>query len=458
MFKKLIAFIAIIIILLFTLTYALAFTSAGNEISRPIIEKYIQENYSKDLVLKDFKLNNDKINATLIYKDLMQFDIKGNFSLLNQELDLKVFFKSISFRNKINGLALIRGKFKDFKLDLRTNFGEGETIILSNIVNFDLMDLSLKSRRIKTNSFANILPLDPFINGDLNIDLDIKQTNSVINGNLFIKIFKGNLKSSKIFKEIAQSNIKGEISGPIINSKLVANGVLKSPLYELVLSKIHGDLENLSLDYEITIPSVKALNNLAKNDFLIFGSGKFSTNFKDKKLLDFATISFDGLNEISLDNDNLKINFQQNNLIKLANFLKFPDNFSGQIDGNLNYFLQNKTGNFSGEILDFKMKKNEFFNLINQYSDFDVTKENFPKNPLEMHFNKDNVTFSTVIRNDNFNIKTSNATYSMENQNISLPLILGIGSSEIKFNLSGKINSPKINFELRNILKLDRLR
>ena len=86
MFKKLIAFIAIIIILLFTLTYALAFTSAGNEISRPIIEKYIQENYSKDLVLKDFKLNNDKINATLIYKDLMQFDIKGNFSLLNQDL------------------------------------------------------------------------------------------------------------------------------------------------------------------------------------------------------------------------------------------------------------------------------------------------------------------------------------------------------------------------------------
>lgn len=459
MLKKVCISFIILILILSSCSGILLFTKGGNDILKPFLRDIIYRHYSKDIFLKDFRLSLKTLKLTLEYKKILDIIVDGDISLWNQKFDLNVNGKSKAVKNAFSIDGEIHGGYRQLYVKLASNIASSTTDMIAELNSGKLARFYLQSKNLNLEDMFLYLGFDRFmygrINTSINLDTRLKKQGD-LHLDLFDVYFSKNLSSIAFFDRLLKTKINGSFNGVLLDDYHFAiTGGVKTPFYTFELKDTKGSVNFLSASYSFDLPSVKQIDGKIKRDFAISGNG--SIDFDQFFRIDFITSSLGGNTTAQLETDKLQVDFENVQLDKIFAILGISQDLHGDFEGTFDYAKQNHIGNIQGQIKEFSIKKNKFFDLIYQYTKFDIQKEVFSEIPLNARLQDRKLYIQDIdTKSQNMQLTTKQATLDFKSMRVNIPMTIGIKNSALNLRVFGLMQSPKAEFKLGDILRLDK--
>jgi hypothetical protein len=265
-----------------TLSFLL-FNDKGNELTKPHLEKFINEQLEngEHITLKKFSLDINKVDATLIYNETSTIDIVGSYSLLmqnfdvNYKLSLKNFkYQNIELKEQVNAYGHAVGTYSllDKNLNMAYDVNISDLSKLAPITKQKLYgSMLLRGKIKKTPTDKSITGKTNDLEGELSFHLNNKQL-SLKMDKLSIEKIMALLHYPSVFKafvigegEYNLDEKKGIFISTFLNAQLLPNSfiTLVKEFNGLDLSKEKFEESNLSA----TIKEERIdFNFIAQND------------------------------------------------------------------------------------------------------------------------------------------------------------------------------------------------
>lgn len=459
-FKRILFALGLVILLGVGAGYFLFYTSGGNH----LLKSYAQIRLDKmnlNLELKSLALKIGSIDASLVYDDKLEIRAFGDFNVFSQKMKLKLEGKSRSWQYPFSIQGDVNGDLKNLVFNLTSNIAQSKTHIIAEVRHYSLQRLFIDAKGVALEEFLPLFVQNNAMGGLVNFafygnvqtngsfELDVKNLRTLRRLSHFSFL-------NQVLKNSASGSIKGKLEGRNITQ---GSGNIISSAYQIDFSNITGDFSKIKWNYLIKIPSLRMLNPSMRNDFPVEISGVGS--YDEKWQLSLASQSFGGQINGEIINHKLNLNFDNNSAARLLGFLRLPQEIGAVVSGTLDYDLSEHMGLLKAQVSSLKIRHNKFFNLIGQYSGFDIQKENF----MPFLFTLDIMGHDGVAR---FNIEGERLGLESEDFKINFyelgidaPLSVSVRLNEDKkvrlnLHLEGNINSPKTIFDLREILRLDK--
>jgi len=391
----------------------------------------------------------EPLNVNLTYN----FDIK--------ELAL---FKPISgtdIRGALNLNGKVTGTDKDMKISTNSDIGSSKTLLVASLKNLKPAKVQIRVRDLKIQKLLYMLKQPHYTDGLCDIDIKMDNLNMKhLAGTIDTKIKKGLLDSRYItkkyefktsmprtyFKASTHTNIKDNLVDTKLklNSNLITLSV-KDAKFNLNDSSINSDyrfhIKKLSNFYFITQRELKG-NFLANGIF---------TKAKD---LDFSLHSniADGSLNMKLHNDDVVLNIDSIQTLKLSEILVYPKVFKSKLNGDLNYNLQLQNGEFIGKLSDGIFTKNQILDLTKQYAHIDLYKELF-KGDVKANINKEKILMKFDLISNKSSIKSDSTKLNTLTKQVHSLIKIDANSNAFSVKLDGDINSPKVKVDANELIK-----
>ena len=441
--------------------------------------KLMKKDFNVTIPSTSFKMNLDAIlkGDDVDYK----YNLSSNlFKILSSGKIIPEPFKSdIKYSLNIKELAVLkpiigsdlRGKFKldgtikgtkeKLVVKGKSDVASSDTKFEAQLKDFKPVNVEASIKKLKLKKVLYMLNQPYYIDGELDLKADISDLRSgSLKGKVSTSIKKGVINSKYLTKTYEfkspmprttfNSTTTTVLDGDIADTKVDFN----SDLANLDIKRARFNINDASFksDYIANIPNLDKLYFISQQHMKggIIANG----NISKAKDLDFTmhTKIAGGVIDAKLHNDNFSADLKSVQTMGLLRMLIYPEIFKATLDAKIDYDLASSKGVFTGDIVDGNFANNKTFNLIKQYTKFDMYRESF-NGDIDAVINKEKIIASLDLRSKQASIKAKKAKLDTKKQTIDSDIIFQAKKNTITANLSGDINSPKVKVDLEKFMK-----
>ena len=469
---KFLAWFIGILVTLVVVVYVIAFTSFGNGLVGPIVENKIKEQTKLDSKLTTFKLTMSEVDILLELNDKNRVSIKGNYSLFSKDLNIvyAVKLEKLStlksiIGEELNGALHVDGTAKGalslIEVNGQSDVAGSDTKFEAVLKDFAPASVVASVKNLKFKNLFKMLNKPNYTDGIFFLTADITDaSNGNLKGEIVTTVKKGVL-NSKYITELAEfkstmprttfdSTALTTLNGNILDTKVDFN----SNIVDLDIKSAKFNIQDSSInsDYKAKIPNL---------DKLFFATGQHMkgsitvngelSKAKDLDLTVHTKVAGGNI-DAKLHNDDLHAEFKLVETMGLLHMLIYPEIFKSTLDGKLDYNLASAKGVFIGQVIDGNFAKNKTFNLVKQYTKFDMYRESF-NGYVGANIDKENILASLDLYSTQASIKTKDTKINSKTQKIDSDITIQAKKNTISANIKGDINSPKVKVDLEKLIK-----
>ena len=400
------------------------------------------------------------INKTII-------DLEKNKTTSDYKIDVKNLNKLEGIiGKKINGEFITTGNIVSENsitlVDGTSNILESDASYNFKIKDSNVQNINFKIENAKLEKLFHMLNEPVYAKGNLLIQGDIKNAKlDKLDGLIISKV-----SQAKIVNEVVNTVFKHEIKDVInvdlqVDTSLVPNqavskALVKSNIMNLSVDNGIFDFKEASFnsDYLLKIPSLDKLKDFTKTKLRGALDIKGELQNKNNSLMINGNSKIVGgdLN-FNLKNDDFSANMNNISTKELTHMFYQPEIFDSKGDFKIDYNLLVKKGTLNGKLLNGHFLANDFSNLINQLSKFDLTKEVYQTVDINSDINQSVLTSSINMKSINTQIDVNNSVLDLENSTIDARLDAKIKTSSFAVNINGNTSNPKISLDARDLIK-----
>ena len=400
------------------------------------------------------------INKTII-------DLEKNKTTSDYKIDVKNLNKLEGIiGKKINGEFITTGNIVSENsitlVDGTSNILESDASYNFKIKDSNVQNINFKIENAKLEKLFHMLNEPVYAKGNLLIQGDIKNAKlDKLDGLIISKV-----SQAKIVNEVVNTVFKHEIKDVInvdlqVDTSLVPNqaiskALVKSNIMNLSVDNGIFDFKEASFnsDYLLKIPSLDKLKDFTKTKVRGALDIKGELQNKNNSLMINGNSKIVGgdLN-FNLKNDDFSANMNNISTKELTHMFYQPEIFYSKGDFKIDYNLLVKKGTLNGKLLNGHFLANDFSNLINQLSKFDLTKEVYKTVGINSDINQSVLTSSINMKSINTQIDVNNSVLDLENSTIDARLDAKIKTSSFAVNINGNTSNPKISLDARDLIK-----
>jgi hypothetical protein len=263
--------------------YVIAFTSFGNGIVAPIVEKKINEAVILDSKLSVFSLSMSEFELLLDLDSHNSVHLKGNYSLFSQAFNIayRVELKKIETLKSLTN-APLKGAFKTdgtLKGDMAYMEIDGVSDVASSDTTYHIELTSLNPSsiiaKIKDANLVSLLELGgqkPYADGKLNVDVNFRNiTPHQLDGDIVLLTKNGKLNTSLMNKDFNLTipktdfsmNLDAKLKGDDIDFLYALNSNLAQITSE---GKLIPEPLKVDLKYKVDVKELAVLQPITKAD------------------------------------------------------------------------------------------------------------------------------------------------------------------------------------------------
>ncbi len=318
---KYLAWLGGIIVFIVALVYVLAFTSVGNSIVQPIIEKKIIQVTKLESKLSTFSLDMSSFEIVLEVNKNNTIYINGNYSLFSQAFDVVYRINMDKLENlkplinaPIQGVlhtdGTVKGNLEFITVDGKSDVAKGNTTYHVELTDLNPTSIIAKVKDMDLASLLYIGGQKAYANAGINLDLNFKNiTPHALDGNIVLQTYKGKL-DTKLMKEEFAVNIPQTDFSMNLDAILKGDDVdyiysLSSNLAKIASSgKIIPTPLKTDIKYSVDIQELAVLKPITGAD--VRGSLKVNGNIKGIK----EELIVDGKSDIAYSDTSFKATLQ----------------------------------------------------------------------------------------------------------------------------------------------------
>ncbi|RLA70029.1 MAG: hypothetical protein DRG24_07530, partial [Epsilonproteobacteria bacterium] len=259
--------------------YILVFTSPGNGIVAPLVEKKINEVLELSSKLDKFELRSDSFAITLQLDDFNTIEAVGNFSLFAQTLDTtyRIRLDKLESLKKLTQKPLygklhtdgtVTGSLKSLTIDGKSDVAESATTYNILLTDFNPERVIANIKGAKLEQLLHLAGEPTFASADLDVDIKLKNLDPEnLQGDADIKLSKG-LFNSKILKETYAVNLPRTRFNFLLDAQLNGKNITYNTVFDSSLAKIDSQgtiipkTVGMDLDYRIAFEKLELLKPL----------------------------------------------------------------------------------------------------------------------------------------------------------------------------------------------------
>lgn len=355
--KKIFISLLILILLILSIIYSLAFTKYGNGIISSYLENKVNEGQEKvKLKINNFRLTFNRLDFNAVINDDSYMNVSGDLAILKKSVNLVYDIKindlstlknltNQEFKGALFTNGILKGDSKEAVVHGFSNIANSETKYYVNLIDFKPNNIQLDLKNAKIEELLNLLNKPIYTKGFLTINANIRNIDvDNLDGLLTASITKGLLDNEVINKEFEQKisssvSFKANINASLLGNKVEIKSELISSLFDLFMEKTSIDLKNKNIDtdYKVDIKNLNRLEGIIGKKL----NGEFSTNgrveFKDSILfVDGKSNIIDSNTSYKFEiNDkiakNISFEVENTKVEKLLNMLNEPIYVTGDL-------------------------------------------------------------------------------------------------------------------------------
>lgn len=297
--------------------YVLAFTSLGNSIVAPIVEKKIQETTQLDAKLQTFSLRLSGIDVVLYLDPDNSVAIKGGYSLFTQSFDLNyaVALKKLSSLEKVAQAKLsgefsttgtIKGDTHFLTIEGKSDLAKSTTVYHVELNEFNPTSIIAKIENADLSTLLSMAGQKQYASAKIDLDMNFKNIKPhQLDGDVQLLTTNGKLNTAVMKKDFAinmpQTDFKMKLDAKLLKDDLIYTYLFNSNLAN-ISSKGRVVPEPLELDlkYALNIEELAVLKPITNAD--IRGTLRLSGTAKgsqEKLLVDAKTDIADSNTKVS---------------------------------------------------------------------------------------------------------------------------------------------------------------
>lgn len=297
--------------------YVLAFTSLGNSIVAPIVEKKIQETTQLDAKLQTFSLRLSSIDVVLYLDPDNSVAIKGSYSLFTQSFDLNyaVALKKLSSLEKVAQAKLsgefsttgtIKGDTHFLTIEGKSDLAKSTTVYHVELNEFNPTSIIAKIENADLSTLLSMAGQKQYASAKIDLDMNFKNIKPhQLDGDVQLLTTNGKLNTAVMKKDFAinmpQTDFKMKLDAKLLKDDLIYTYLFNSNLAN-ISSKGRVVPEPLELDlkYALNIEELAVLKPITNAD--IRGTLRLSGTAKgsqEKLLVDAKTDIADSNTKVS---------------------------------------------------------------------------------------------------------------------------------------------------------------
>ena len=356
--KKIFLSFILLIIVILSVMYVLAFTKYGNGIISSYLENRVNSGQEKvKLKINNFRLTFSKLDFNAVINDDSYMNITGDLALFKKSVNLVYDIKindlsslknltNQEFKGSFLTNGILKGDSKEAIIHGFSNIASSETKYYINLVDFKPNNIQLDLKNAKIEEFLNLLNKPIYTKGILTVNANVRNIDvDNLDGLLTANITKGSLDNEIINKEFNQTisssvNFQADVNASLLGNKVEIKSELISSLVDVFMEKTSIDLKtvNVDSDYKIDVKNLSRLEGIIGKKL----NGDFSTN--GKVLYKDSTIFVDGKSNV-IDSDtsykfeinnkiaqNISFKVENTKVEKLLNMLNEPIHATGDLN------------------------------------------------------------------------------------------------------------------------------
>ena len=278
--------------------YIVAFTSLGNGIVAPIVEKKMQQNLHLNAQLQTFSLSTSEIKIVLALTPKNTLSIQGSYSPFSQSVDLSydLTFSDLKelqplTQTQLQGALLTDGKIKgDMKfltVDGKSDLAHSDTTYHVELTDLNPTSIVAKLHHIDLQTLLAMIGQKRYATATIDIDANFKNiTPHQLDGDVLLQTSKGAL-NPKVMKEDFNISIPSTSFAMNLSAQLKGDDITYKYLLKSNLAKIssRGNITpqplHVSLKYGLDIQELAVFKPMTGTD--LRGGFKLSGTAKGDK-------------------------------------------------------------------------------------------------------------------------------------------------------------------------------
>ncbi|MDY3246224.1 hypothetical protein [Campylobacter sp.] len=318
---KFLAWICGILLVLAVALYCVLFSSFGNSVLKPFVEKIASEKIGMELKLEKFELGFSSFDILAIINGELSVESRGKYSLFSSQFDLNYNTQAKSFNGMQIDLSLkgeVLGSFDNFVANGSGSLAGSNIRFASRIKDYVPLELKLDAKELDLAALSMIALKKAYISGKLSAVADIAgQEGTAKLNSAKIIITK---EAQNDFGISLPANFALSLNSDIklLGKQVAATTRLKSALANLSAKNTSYNFENgeITSDFNVDIANLAALEPIIKQK--LNGSIKVAGNTKIANgAMEFLDAKINGLggeilaslkdNELNANIKNLKL-------------------------------------------------------------------------------------------------------------------------------------------------------
>ncbi len=351
--KKLLIIILVLIAFIVGGIYFILFTSSGNALLKPIIQKELSKKLPIEVSLDRFRLSPVDIVLHLgkeskivakgeLHPFSQSFDIDYDVKIARLE-DLKALTKQ-NLRGPLHTKGHLFGKVKEFEVQGTSDVAKSDTSYDIHIEDFEPTDVLAKIDHAQIADLLYMVSQPRVANGRLDLDANLSDLDPEhLAGLLKAKIRQGRIDAKvikKAFKvNVPSSSLQGDVLAKLHGSDIDLKSLIDSSLLKLALTgTINTKKMATNMQYDLSIQELALLEPMTGAPL----RGPFDA--KGKITGDKLKMRIDGVSHLAGSNTNYKVTLKhlkpaladlsinKGSLAKLLYMLGQPQYADGRID------------------------------------------------------------------------------------------------------------------------------
>lgn len=387
----------------------------------------------------------------LVDQELKKIDIAYLLDIQNLELLKPLTKQDIRGSLKLDGVA--KGSKELLNIEASSDIASSKTTINAKLQDFSLKNIDLKTLNLDIAKLLYMLKQPHYLDGALNLDAKISYNdsiNGVINTLLESKLDSKTLTKEFNFKSsMPQSNLKMVTSTNIDNNLATSTLKLDLSLASLDMPNIKLNLKDSSLnsDFSLKIPNLNELFFITQTK--LKGAIKLDGNIKQSGdlLVDFniKDLNAKGM----LKNDDLSLKISNINSKKLLYMLDYKEILNALVDVDLKHNITLAKTDLKADIKDGIFEKNNFFELIKNYTKTDPYQERFNGSLVASKLQNQSIIDLDLVSKK---ISLTSKKAKIADDQVDAKVVLNVDKAALGANLKGDINAPNISIDLEDFL------
>lgn len=456
--KKIFLILGSVIALLILLIMFL-FSSTGNNIIKPYVEKMIKEKSGYDVKFETFRIGFSDLNLKGDINKEIFLNLNGPYSIFSRSFDVeyKVDIKNLKsfgleLNENMNLYGKVSGNINNFNANASGKFLDSDVKIMANIIDMKPYTLKIDANGLNLAKALPLAkqPLYAFGSVDINADIQNAQGKATINAKdirLNEKVFKNDLNISLPQNTMLSGISELKMQGETINAKTYLNSNLSLEA-SAKNTTINLKTKHIDSDFDIKLNDLSKLEPFTKQKLIgnLDILGAISIEDKKLSLFDAKVLGLDGDIKANVKDENLQIKLKDVSLSKVLEMLNQPNLSSGKINADI-------SSNISFN--DISGAANIKEALLNKTQLDSITGKNFPNNltyNFDMNFDKKDDAIKAKANLDSKIAKFDIKNATIKNGEVSSDYTLNIADlNELSFLTNTKLKGNFVANGITNI-------